>query len=113
MGEIVRQQVADHREKMYERAGNFSTYLFRVDDDIVIDATRKGNIARLMNVRLFLFNPFLALLYAKLHGKNPHGTGWKTRRNFVCASPLTNSAKQVILPGQELTYDYKCTSSPR
>ena len=75
VGEIVRQQVADHREKMYERAGNFSTYLFRVDDDIVIDATRKGNIARLMNVRLFLFNPFLALLYAKLHGKNPHGTG--------------------------------------
>lgn len=51
VGEIVRQQVADHREKMYERAGNFSTYLFRVDDDVVVDATHKGNIARLMNVR--------------------------------------------------------------
>ncbi|WFD31978.1 [histone H3]-lysine(4) N-trimethyltransferase [Malassezia sp. CBS 17886] len=49
VGEIVRQQVADHREKMYECAGNFSTYLFRVDDDVVVDATRKGNIARLMN----------------------------------------------------------------
>lgn len=49
VGEIVRQQVADHREKMYERAGNFSTYLFRVDDDVVVDATHKGNIARLMN----------------------------------------------------------------
>ncbi|WFD20833.1 [histone H3]-lysine(4) N-trimethyltransferase [Malassezia caprae] len=49
VGEVVRQQVADHREKMYERAGNFSTYLFRVDDDVVVDATNKGNIARLMN----------------------------------------------------------------
>lgn len=68
VGEVVRQQVADHREKMYERAGNFSTYLFRVDDDIVIDATRKGNIARLMNVRLFLSNPLSALLHTKLHG---------------------------------------------
>ena len=61
VGEIVRQQVADHREKMYERAGNFSTYLFRVDDDIVVDATMKGNIARLMNV-CPLHSP--ALLYA-------------------------------------------------
>jgi hypothetical protein len=50
VGEIVRQQVADQREKMYERQGNFSTYLFRVDDDVVVDATKKGNIARLMNV---------------------------------------------------------------
>lgn len=75
VGEVVRQQVADHREKMYERAGNFSTYLFRVDDDIVIDATHKGNIARLMNVRLFLSNPLSALLYSKLHGENPHSPG--------------------------------------
>ncbi len=50
VGEVIRQQVADEREKAYERGGNFSTYLFRVDDDMVIDATRKGNIARLMNV---------------------------------------------------------------
>lgn len=52
VGEIVRQQVADQREKTYERQGNFSTYLFRVDDDVVVDATKKGNIARLMNVGL-------------------------------------------------------------
>lgn len=52
VGEIVRQQVADQREKMYEKQGNFSTYLFRVDDDVVVDATKKGNIARLMNVSI-------------------------------------------------------------
>ncbi len=36
VGEVVRQQVADEREKAYERGGNFSTYLFRVDDDLVV-----------------------------------------------------------------------------
>lgn len=75
VGEVIRQQVADEREKMYERQGNFSTYLFRVDDDLVVDATRKGNIARLMNVsesvsrlpliQLTLF-AFKALLHAQL-----------------------------------------------
>ena len=52
VGEVIRQQVADEREKANERGGNFSTYLFRVDEDVVIDATRKGNIARLMNVSI-------------------------------------------------------------
>ena len=52
VGEVIRQQVADEREKAYERQGNFSTYLFRVDDDLVVDATHKGNIARLMNVSM-------------------------------------------------------------
>ena len=52
VGEVIRQQIADEREKKNELNGNFSTYLFRVDDDVVVDATRKGNIARLMNVSL-------------------------------------------------------------
>lgn len=92
VGEIVRQQVADEREKMYERQGNFSTYLFRVDDDIVVDATKKGNIARLMN---HCCTPNCNAKILTLNGEKR----------------IVLYAKQLILPGQELTYDYKFQGS--
>lgn len=44
VGEVIRQQVADKREKYYEKTGIGSSYLFRVDDDSVVDATKKGNL---------------------------------------------------------------------
>lgn len=88
VGEIVRQQIADEREKMYERQGNFSTYLFRVDDDIVVDATKKGNIARLMN---HCCTPNCNAKILTLNGEKR----------------IVLYAKEPILPGQELTYDYK------
>lgn len=49
IGEVVRQQVALEREREYERSGIGSSYLFRVDEDTVIDATKKGSIARFIN----------------------------------------------------------------
>jgi len=49
IGEIVRQKVADEREKRYEKVGIGSSYLFRIDELWVIDATMKGNHARFMN----------------------------------------------------------------
>ena len=48
-GEVVRAKVADLREKRYEASGIGSSYLFRVDDDNVVDATKKGNLARFIN----------------------------------------------------------------
>jgi hypothetical protein len=44
VGEIIRAQVADKREKAYERQGIGSSYLFRIDEDLVVDATKKGNL---------------------------------------------------------------------
>ena len=93
VGEIVRQQVADYREKFYEKQGNFSTYLFRVDDDIVVDATHAGNIARLMN---HCCVPNCNAKILTLNG----------------AKRIVIYAKQTILPGQELTYDYKFQGDP-
>jgi hypothetical protein len=62
IGEIVRQKVADTREKYYEQRGIGSSYLFRIDDDTIIDATMTGNLARFINhscdVRLFYFEYF-------------------------------------------------------
>jgi SET domain-containing protein len=49
VGEVIRQQVAEEREREYERCGIGSSYLFRIDDDTVIDATKKGSIARFIN----------------------------------------------------------------
>jgi hypothetical protein len=37
-------EVADKREKAYERQGIGSSYLFRIDEDLVVDATKKGNL---------------------------------------------------------------------
>ncbi|KAK0549841.1 histone methyltransferase set1 [Tilletia horrida] len=92
VGEVIRQQVADEREKRYERQGQFSTYLFRVDDELVVDATMKGNIARLMN-----------------HCCTPNCTAKILTVNGEKRIALF--AKSTILKGQELTYDYKFQSS--
>lgn len=49
VGEQVRQKIADLREVQYTKSGIGSSYLFRIDDDTVIDATKKGGIARFIN----------------------------------------------------------------
>lgn len=49
VGERVRQKIADLREINYTRSGIGSSYLFRIDDDAVVDATKKGGIARFIN----------------------------------------------------------------
>jgi SET domain-containing protein len=45
----IRVQVGDIREKRYEQMGMGSSYMFRIDDEVIIDATRKGNLARFIN----------------------------------------------------------------
>ncbi|KAH8555751.1 hypothetical protein BGW37DRAFT_478411 [Umbelopsis sp. PMI_123] len=88
VGEVIRQKVADHREKAYERCGIGSSYLFRVDDDTVIDATKKGSVARFIN-----------------HCCSPN-----------CSAKIITVDKQKkiviyanrdIELGEEITYDYK------
>ena len=46
---MIRQKVADHRERFYEKIGIGSSYLFRVDEDTILDATFVGNKARFIN----------------------------------------------------------------
>lgn len=49
VGEKVRQAVANIREDKYDKQGVGSSYLFRIDDDTIVDATKKGGIARFIN----------------------------------------------------------------
>ncbi|ANB12358.1 histone methyltransferase SET1 [Sugiyamaella lignohabitans] len=54
VGEVIRQQLADLRERNYIQSGIGSSYLFRIDETTVVDATKKGGIARVS--RLFSSN---------------------------------------------------------
>jgi len=49
VGQMVRPVVADLRERQYEATGIGSSYLFRIDLDTIIDATKCGNLARFIN----------------------------------------------------------------
>ncbi|KAM0753347.1 hypothetical protein T439DRAFT_379041 [Meredithblackwellia eburnea MCA 4105] len=87
VGELIRQQVADRREKAYERQGIGSSYLFRVDEDLVVDATKKGNLGRLIN-----------------HCCAPNCTAKIITINGE--KKIVIYAKTNINPGEEVTYDY-------
>lgn len=49
VGQMIRPVVADLREAQYEATGIGSSYLFRIDLDTIIDATKCGNLARFIN----------------------------------------------------------------
>ena len=49
VGQLVRCLVAEHREVDYTKRGIGSSYLFRIDLESIIDATKCGNYARFMN----------------------------------------------------------------
>ncbi|KAK3116271.1 histone methyltransferase set1 [Teratosphaeriaceae sp. CCFEE 6253] len=88
VGEKVRQKVADLREIRYEKQGVGSSYLFRMMDDEIVDATKKGGIARFIN-----------------HSCNPNCTAKIIK---VEGTPrIVIYALKDIGKNDELTYDYK------
>lgn len=64
VGQMVRPSVADLRETKYEAIGIGSSYLFRIDMETIIDATKCGNLARFINHSCNVSNllPFLNLI---------------------------------------------------
>ncbi|KAK0417434.1 hypothetical protein QR680_013007 [Steinernema hermaphroditum] len=88
VGELIRPAIADEREKHYEKRGIGSSYLFRIDRDSVIDATKKGNFARFINHSC---QPNCYARVVTLEGE----------KRIVIYS------KTQINKGDEITYDYK------
>lgn len=94
-GELVRPSVAELRERTcYDALVGAGTYVFRMDDTAVVDATRAGNMAHLIN-----------------HSCSPN-----------CYSRLVSvgGAQHIVLfalrdipPGEELSYDYRFSGSER
>ncbi|CAN0105275.1 unnamed protein product, partial [Hapterophycus canaliculatus] len=92
-GEIIGNAVADKREKMYEDMQIGSDYMFRVDEDTVVDATFKGSLARFIN-----------------HSCDPSCT---TRIIAVEGSKkIVIYAERDVQMGEELSYDYKFPLEP-
>lgn len=88
VGEEVRQQIAEIREKRYLKSGIGSSYLFRIDDDTVVDATKKGGIARFINHSCM---PNCTAKIIKVEG----------------SKRIVIYALRDIALNEELTYDYK------
>jgi len=87
IGEVIRSDLTDIREKHYTEQ-NRGIYMFRLDDDRVLDATMSGNMARYIN-----------------HSCNPN-----------CVTEVVEVdrdlhiiifANRRINRGEELSYDYK------
>lgn len=94
VGEIVRASIANAREKRYEQfeaaLGRMaSSYLFRLDQERVVDATFVGNLARFIN-----------------HSCDPVCVARIVQGNGSDLS-IVMYAKRDIRKGEEITYDYK------
>ena len=91
IGEYICNAVADSREKMYQER-RIQDYQFRVDENLVIDATLKGGHGRYIN-----------------HNCNPNCIA-----NIVDGQPPNKHLKRVMIIAQrdikareEVTYDYQ------
>lgn len=81
VGEIVGLRVADKREAEYQSGRKLqyksACYFFRVDKEHIIDATRKGGIARFVNHSCLVIISFLKTynLSWKYFGRNAKDYG--------------------------------------
>ncbi|KAK9838060.1 hypothetical protein WJX74_010862 [Apatococcus lobatus] len=93
VGELIRLKLSDAREAEYEASGLGSSYLFRIDHEWVVDATKKGGFARFIN-----------------HSCDPN-----CHTKIIIVDGIKHIAiyaKRVIEPNEELFYDYKFEREP-
>ncbi|XP_064465764.1 histone-lysine N-methyltransferase 2B-like [Ornithodoros turicata] len=86
-GEVIRSVLTDKRERLYESRG-IGCYMFRMDEDEVVDATTRGNAARFIN-----------------HSCDPNC--YSKVIAIFGQKHIVIFALRKIYKGEELTYDYK------
>ena len=87
LGEIIGNTMADKREKFYKDNKILSVYLFKISEDLIIDATLRGNMARFMN-----------------HSCHPNA-----KSRIVCNRIFIYSVKEIE-EGEEITFYYNFSS---
>lgn len=91
IGELITPRVSDRREARYEALDIESCYMFKINDDLIVDSTKIGNASRMIN-----------------HSCDPN---CYTRVIYADQQPkIVVFANRYIPRGTELTYDY-CFSS--
>ena len=94
VGELVRPSLAEVREtKMYDELVGSGTYVFRLNDEYCVDATRSGNLAHLLN-----------------HSCRPNCASRTIRFAMKGQEPRDHVmiyADRDIKKGEEMTYDYR------
>jgi histone-lysine N-methyltransferase SETD1 len=95
VGELCRVAVSEVREQRYMKQGIGSSYLFRIDGDVVCDATFKGSVSRLVN-----------------HSCDPNCLAKIISINGV--NKIVLYAKRTIHPGEEVRFrvEIELTSVP-
>jgi len=88
IGELIGNAISDRRELFYETTGVGGCYMFRIDESLIVDATKKANEARFINHSCA----------ANLQPKVITVEGTKHIVFF---------AKRAIHDGEELSFDYQ------
>ncbi|BFF90566.1 histone-lysine N-methyltransferase trithorax [Drosophila madeirensis] len=86
-GELIRSTLTDKRERYYDSRG-IGCYMFKIDDNLVVDATMRGNAARFIN-----------------HSCEPNC--YSKVVDILGHKHIIIFALRRIVQGEELTYDYK------
>lgn len=63
-GELIRSTLTDKRERYYDGRG-IGCYMFKIDENFVVDATMRGNAARFINHSCEVRTTTFVLLFEK------------------------------------------------
>lgn len=79
-GELIRSTLTDKRERYYDSKG-IGCYMFKIDENLVVDATMRGNAARFINHSCEV-GSFLLFLGFYVTGTVTHNVFLKIFYNF-------------------------------
>lgn len=107
-GELIRSTLTDKRERFYDSKG-IGCYMFKIDENLVVDATMSGTAARFINhscdVRFYFFCYIKQIIINDIFQLQPNC--YSKVVDILGQKHIIIFALRRIVTGEELTYDYK------